>query len=120
MGSIRMTRSARVTAGVVLPAMGTVVLATMLTTGPAAADVTAVGGDAYGESVATKLLAGNVPVTSGPLPQVSLPAAGGGPFTKSAASAAVPMLLSTGVLTVSTSGRNLGRPGDRDELSERG
>jgi hypothetical protein len=108
MGSTRMTRSARVTAGVVLPVVGTVVLATLLTTGPAAADVTSVGGGAYGESVATKLLAGNVPVNSGPLPQVSLPAAGGGPFTKSAASATVPMLLSAGVLTVSTSGRNLG------------
>jgi hypothetical protein len=108
MGSIPMTRSARVTAGVVLPVVGTVVLATMLTTGPAAADVTSVGGGAYGESVATKLLAGNAPVRSGPLPQVSLPAAGGGPFTNSAASAAAPMLLSAGVLTVSTSGRHLG------------
>ncbi len=103
-----LSRSTRTAVWVVLPTVGSVVLAGLLATGPANADVTSVGGGAYGESVAVKLLAGNVPVSSGPMPQVTLPATGGGPFTKSAASAKVPMLLSAGVLTVSTSSSRLG------------
>jgi len=103
-----LSRSTRTATWVVLPTVGSVVLAGLLATGPANADVTSVGGGAYGESVAVKLLAGNVPVNSGPMPQVTLPASGGGPFTKSAASAKVPMLLSAGVLTVSTSSSRLG------------
>jgi len=103
-----LSRSTRTATWVVLPTVGSVVLAGLLATGPANADVTSVGGGAFGESVAAKLLAGNVPVSSGPMPQVFLPASGGGPFTKSAASAKVPMLLSAGVLTVSTSSSRLG------------
>lgn len=60
-------------------------------------------GNAYGESVnVTTLLGGQV--LSGPLPYVTLPATGGGPFTASLASVFVPNLLSTGVLSVSTQG----------------
>ncbi len=109
MGSIRMTRSARVTAGVVLPAMGTVVLATMLTTGPAAADVTAFRGSAYGESVNVTTLPGSplaTPVTSGPLPLVTLPPSGASQ-TKQGLGVMVPMtspqVLAAGVLNVMTS-----------------
>ncbi len=103
-----LSRSTRTAAWVVLPTVGSVVLAGLLATGPANADVTSVGGGAFGESVAVKLLAGNVPVNSGPMPQVTLPATGGGPFTNRLASATVPMLLSAGVLTVSTSSSRLG------------
>jgi len=103
-----LSRSTRTTAWVVLPTVSSVVLAGLLATGPANADVTSVGGGAYGESVAVKLLAGNVPVSSGPMPKVTLPAGGGGPFTNKLASATVPMLLSAGVLTVSTSSSRLG------------
>lgn len=74
---------------------------------PAHADVTAVSGGAFGESVdVTPLNAANV--KSGPLPTVTLPPAGGGPFTNSAVSACVPTpscaLLRAGVLQVSTQG----------------
>jgi hypothetical protein len=103
-----LSRSTRTATWVVLPTVGSVVLAGLLATGPANADVTSVGGGAFGESVAVKLLAGNVPVNSGPMPQVTLPASGGGPFTNRLASATVPMLLSAGVLTVSTSSSRLG------------
>ena len=71
------------------------------------ADVTEVSGGAFGESVdVTTLL--NAHVTSGPLPSVTLPATGGGPFTNSVLSANVPGLLTAGVLNVSTEGGNLG------------
>jgi len=73
----------------------------------AMADVTEVSGGAIGESVDVRTLLG-AQVTSGPLPTVTLPAAGGGPFTNSALSANVPNLLSVGVLNVSTEGGNLG------------
>jgi len=103
-----LSRSTRTATWVVLPTVGSVVLAGLLATGPANADVTSVGGGAFGESVAVRLLANNVPVNSGPMPQVFLPATGGGPFTKSTLSATVPGLLSAGVLTVSTSSSRLG------------
>src|ERR1700730_1403410 len=74
---------------------------------PARADVTAVSGGAFGESVDVKPL-NAVEITSGPLPTVTLPPAGGGPFTNSALSACVPApgcsLLQAGVLGVSTQG----------------
>jgi hypothetical protein len=73
----------------------------------ALADVTEVSGGAIGESVdVTTLL--NAHVTSGPLPSVTLPAAGGGPFTNSVLNASVPGLLTAGVLNVSTEGGSLG------------
>jgi hypothetical protein len=73
---------------------------------PAAADVTEVGGGAFGESV-NVTLGGVVPVQSGPLPSVTLPASGGGPFTASVASASAPAsgaILTTGLLQASTQG----------------
>ncbi len=73
----------------------------------ALADVTEVSGGAFGESVdVTTLL--NAHVTSGPLPSVTLPSTGGGPFTNSVLSANVSNLLTAGVLNVSTEGGNLG------------
>lgn len=69
-----------------------------------AATANTVHGDAYGESVNLSVL-GAVPITSGPLPEVTLPLNGsGGNLTKSAASASVPGVLSTGVLSVTTQG----------------
>ena len=69
---------------------------------PAQADVTEVGGGAFGERI--KGL-----VKSGPLPSVTLPAAGGGPFTDSALGLDL-KILKTGVLEVSTEGGDLGTP----------
>ena len=69
----------------------------------ASADVSSVSGGAFGESVNVKPL-NLVAVTSGPLPTVSLPASGGGPFTNSLVSVSVPNYLSTGLLEVSTQG----------------
>jgi hypothetical protein len=75
----------------------------------ALADVTEVTGSAFGESVDVKLL-NAVPVTSGPLPSVTMtsPPGGLGPFSQSALSASVPGLLTAGVLNASTQGGNLG------------
>lgn len=67
-----------------------------------AVEVTSVSGSAFGEQVAVTVL--GIPVTSGPLPTVTLPSTGGGPFTNSALSASVPGLLSAGILQVSTQG----------------
>jgi hypothetical protein len=76
--------------------------------GAAQADVTEVSGGAFGESVDVRLL-NAVPVTSGPLPSVTLPSSGAQPaITASVLSASVPGLLSAGVLNASTEGRNLG------------
>jgi hypothetical protein len=87
---------------------------------PARADVTAVSGGAFGESVnVTPLEAANV--KSGPLPTVTLPAAGGGPFTNSALSACVPSpgcaLLQAGVLNVSTQGSTGATGGSQSSAS---
>jgi hypothetical protein len=74
---------------------------------PALADVTSVSGGAFGESVNVTPL-GLANIKSGPLPTVTLPSTGGGPFTNSAASVCVPSpactTLQTGVLNVSTQG----------------
>ncbi|GAY09552.1 choice-of-anchor P family protein [Pseudonocardia sp. N23] len=72
--------------------------------GAAFADVSAVSGSAFGESVNVTVL-GTGLVTSGPLPTVTLPALGSaGPVTDNAANVSVLGLLSTGVLNVSTQG----------------
>jgi len=84
-------------------------LIVLVTAAPAFADVTSVGGGAYGESVNVKPVVGGT-VTSGPTPTVTLPAGGGGPFTGHLLSVNVPSLLSTGVLDVSTQG-SLGSSG---------
>lgn len=69
----------------------------------AVADVTAVTGSAYGESVNVTTLVGRL-VTSGPAPTVTLPAGGSAtPVTASLASVNV-AVLTTGVLNVSTQG----------------
>ena len=67
---------------------------------PAQAEVTEVGGGAFGERI--KGL-----VKSGPLPSVTLPEAGGGPFTASALGLNLG-ILKTGVLEVRTEGGDLG------------
>ncbi len=69
---------------------------------PARADVISLGGGAYGLSVQASVLGATASV--GPDPTVTLPAAGGGPRTDSTASATVPGLLTTGVLSVRTEG----------------
>lgn len=76
----------------------------VLAAGPAgAANTGLVGGGAYGESVNVATVLGGL-VTSGPAPSVTLPAAGGGPFTASQLSANVPGVLSAGLIDVSTQG----------------
>ena len=73
---------------------------------PAMADVTEVGGGAFGESV-NVVRAGQPPVQSGPLPSVTLPSSGGGPFTASTLFSAAPAdgsILQTGLLQVRTEG----------------
>jgi len=74
---------------------------------PAYADVTSVSGGAFGESVNVTPL-GLLNVTSGPLPTVTLPSTGGGPFTATLGSvcAASPTcsVLSTGIVNLSTQG----------------
>lgn len=78
--------------------------------GTAEASVDEVGGGAFGESV--EVVLGGMAAGSGPLPSVTLPPEGGGPFTDTASSvdlsAGVTSVLSTGVLTVSTEGGGLG------------
>ncbi len=67
------------------------------------AGVTAVSGNAYGESIdLTTLL--NIHVTSGPTPTVTLPSTGGGPFNNSLANLTVPNVLSAVALNVFTNG----------------
>lgn len=83
------------------------ILSLALLASSAAADVTEVSGGAYGESVDVTTLGGSN-VTSGPLPSVTLPPGGGGPFTASVGGANVPGYLSAGVMNVSTEGGNLG------------
>lgn len=96
----------RMTRKPVLPALAAAAVATagaLIQAVPVHADVTSVGGGAYGELVrATSAL--GVALRSGPAPAVTLPAGGGGPFRKSIASASVPGLLSTGIIVVSTQG----------------
>ena len=65
--------------------------------GNASAGVSAVGGGAFGAQVRGL-------VNVGPVPSVTLPAAGGGPFTAFLASVNVPNVLKTGLLEVSTAG----------------
>ncbi len=87
--------------------MSAIICSTALVS-PALADVTEVSGGAFGESVdVTTVLGANV--TSGPLPSVTLPAAGAQPpITANVLSANVPNTLTTGVLDVSTEGGDLG------------
>jgi hypothetical protein len=66
--------------------------------GPAQAEVAEVGGGAFGERV-------DALVSSGPLPSVTLPAKGGGPFTAAAADVHVTGLLSVQKMSVRTEGR---------------
>src|SRR5262249_43676372 len=93
-----------------------VVLAAVLCMGiamaaPAAADVNDVSGSgAFGESVKVTV-AGSGSVTSGPMPTVTLPSGGGGPFTDSLANVSLKGILTSGVLNVSTEGTNLGSRG---------
>lgn len=82
---------------VLFPIMVTAVAGAIAIGGSAGADVTTVGGGAFGEQVVG-------PVSSGPLPSVTLPASGGGPFTASLLSVNVPDLLRTGLLEVRTTG----------------
>lgn len=84
---------------------GTVTALAFLTSaGPASADVTTVGGGAYGVSSAVTAPAPVGQITTVPTPSVTLPPAGGGPLTTTIRSATVPGLLTTGVITVSTAG----------------
>lgn len=93
--------------GGVTCAVALAIMAMLVIAAPAQADVTSVSGGAFGEYV-NATPAGLANVTSGPLPTVTLPSTGGGPFTNSALSACVPSpscsILKTGVLSVSTQG----------------
>jgi hypothetical protein len=74
---------------------------------PAGADVTSVGGGAFGAQ-ADVTLVGLSPVTVGPIPSVTLPATGGGPISDSLLTVDAPGVVTTGVLNVSTQGARLG------------
>jgi hypothetical protein len=92
--------------GVVAPVL---VAGVLLVPGPspAGADVTQVGGGAFGTQVGVTLLA--LPAVSvGPTPSVVVPNTGGGPISDSLATINLPGVLTTGVLNVSTQGANLG------------
>jgi hypothetical protein len=71
---------------------------------PASADVTAVGGGAFGASLTSTLLGQVLP----PTPSVVLPATGGGPFTDAAVPISIPGLLTANVLEATTQGGLLG------------
>jgi hypothetical protein len=69
----------------------------------ASGDVNALSGGAFGENVNIHSILG-ITVTSGPMPTVTLPSGGGGPFQDHAVNVNVPNVLSLGVLDVSTQG----------------
>lgn len=71
---------------------------------PASADVTAVGGGAFGASLTSTLLGQVLP----PTPSVVLPPTGGGPFTDAAIPISIPGLLTANVLEATTQGGLLG------------
>jgi hypothetical protein len=71
--------------------------------GAVAGTVGLVGGGAFGEKVRVQSVTGP-PLSSGPMPSVTLPSTGGGPFTANLASILVPGLLSAQALAVSTQG----------------
>ncbi len=79
--------------------------AVVLSAPPAAAEVTAVDGGAFGVQVGVSLL--GISTTLVATPSVSLPPTGGGPLTSSLASVNLPGVLSTGLLNTSTEGGNL-------------
>lgn len=84
--------------GLVPAFVGVVALISAAGGSPAGADVTSVGGGAFGEQIRGLL------VNSGPVPTVGLPAGGGGPFVSSLLTVNVPGTLRTGVLEVRTAG----------------
>jgi hypothetical protein len=93
-------------AGGVMTVLLAVAMATA-TAGPAAADVTDVGGSgAFGVSV-TATVVGGPTVDVGPIPSVDLPADGGN-VSDDLASADASPVLDTGLLQVSSEGGNLG------------
>lgn len=67
-----------------------------------AVEVTSVSGSAFGAQVQVTLL--GLPVNVGPLPSVTLPPNGGGPFTGNVINLGVPSVLSASVLDASTQG----------------
>jgi hypothetical protein len=71
---------------------------------PAQADVTSVGGGAFGASLNSTLLGQVLP----PTPSVTLPPTGGGPFTDAAVPISIPGLLTANVLEATTQGGLLG------------
>ncbi len=84
----------------------TAVASLVILAAPASADVTSVAGGAYGEKVDVTP-SGSLPVQSGPLPAVTLPPAGGGPFTATVLSSTAPAtgsILKTGLLQARTEG----------------
>ena len=97
-------RSLPIAAAAAAAAAATLAATVVLSSG-AHADVTTVGGGAFGARADVTPLTG-APVTLGPTPAVVLPPAGGGPITDTAASATAgtPPLFSTGALVVSTQG----------------
>lgn len=86
----------------VLLALTTVVFSSFAI--PASADVTAVGGGAFGASLTSSLLGTVLP----PTPAVTLPPTGGGPFTNAAVPINIPGLLTANVLQATTQGGLLG------------
>jgi hypothetical protein len=90
--------------------------ASALANNPSLTNITAVSGNAYGESVNIKVF-GVIPVTSGPLPTVTLPSSGSAPLTNTLLSITVPNVLSAGVMNVSTQG-TLGPSGSSQSSAE--
>jgi hypothetical protein len=101
---LRLVRFRPATAYGLVAALGLAIVLGIFAVQPASAEVTSVGGGAFGiqASVTVPLLP---PIVVGPTPSVTLPPVGASPpITANTASATVGTVLSTGVLEVSTQG----------------
>jgi hypothetical protein len=90
-------------------AVGAWIFAVLASATPAFADVSAVSGGAFGESI-NVTRTGETQQVSGPTPQVLLPSNGGGPFTNSLTTTSVGHVATVGRMDVSTQG-SLGATG---------
>jgi len=101
---LRLVRFRPATAYGLVAALGLAIVLGIFAVQPASAEVTSVGGGAFGLQVSATVPA-LPPVAFGPLPSVTLPPTGASPpITDTLASANVPPILSLGVLNVSTQG----------------
>lgn len=84
-------------------AVGASIFAVLASALPASADVSAVAGGAFGESI-NVTRSGQTQQISGPIPKVTLPSTGGGAYTNSSSSTSVAHVATIGTMGVSTQG----------------